>query len=493
MRLLLLLGICFWTGSVSAGEKYFSYTRDAGDIYELIISLRFAEAEQALERLQKDTPDNLVALHLANYLDVFAILISEDEALYQERRENRDARLVQLQRADPASPWYLFVQADVRLQWALLRLRFGEIMGAFNDVSKAYQLLERNQQDHPDFMPNYKDLGILHAVVGTVPDQYRWGVRLLSGVDGSIRQGKQELERVLEYAKNNSFLFAQETAVLYAYFVLHLQQDPEQAWAVVQGAGLTPKSNPLHCFILANIAMRSHRNDQALRILVDRPRGHAFASIPYLDFMEGLVRLRRLEPGTAKYFQRYLDAFRGRNFIKEAYQKMAWSALLSGDEDQYWAYMEACRQKGYDDAGPDKNALLEAEAERLPPIGLLQARLLFDGGYMQKAYEVLILMADRKFAQEYHQLEYTYRMGRVLHGLNEHNAALLFYKKTIQSGRASPYYFACNAALQSGLIYEEMKQPTTARRFFTLCLSMKPDDYRTGLHQAAKAGLKRLE
>lgn len=493
MRLLLLLSFVFCTGRLQADDKYFAYTPEAGDIYQLILSLRFVEAEQALSQFTRESPDNLVALHLANYLDVFAILISEDEALYQARKKNRDKRLLQLQRSDPGSPWYLFVQADVRLQWALLRLRFGEIMGAFNDVSKAYQLLERNQSDFPDFMPNYKDLGILHAVVGTVPDQYQWGVRLLSGVDGSIRQGQAELERVLAYAKKESFLFAQETAVLYAYFLLHLRQDAEGAWSMVQRAGLTPKDNPLHCFILANIAMRSHRNDQALQLLTERPRGKAFASIPYLHFMEGLARLRRLEPGAKQHFQHYLEVFRGRNFIKEAYQKMAWSALLTGDEEQYWAYMDACRQKGYSDAGADKNALLEAEARRLPPVELLRARLLFDGGYMQEAYDVLIVMADRTFADEYHQLEYTYRMGRVLHGLQEYNAALLFYKKTIQAGRSSPYYFACNAALQSGLIYEETEQPTAARRSFTLCLSMNPDEYQTGLHQAAKAGLKRLE
>jgi len=493
MRLLLPLSFLLLTTTLQAGETYFAYTPDAQAIYELVVTLRFAEAEQALEQLQKDDPHNLVALHLANYLEVFAILISEDEALYKECRKNRDERLWQLQRTDPNSPWYLFVQADVRLQWALLRLRFGEVMGAFNDVSKAYQLLERNQKVFPDFMPNYKDLGMLHAIVGTVPDQYRWGIQLLSGVEGSIRQGKAELERVLAYAENESFLFARETAVLYAYFLLHLEQAPEKAWSLVQDIGLSPKDSPLYCFILANVAMRSNRNEEALRILRERPQGKAFASIPYLEFMEGLVRLRRLDPGAKTYFKRYLEQFRGRNFIKEAYQKMAWSALLDGDEDQYWSYMTACRQKGYSDAGSDKNALLEATSQRLPPVGLLKARLLFDGGYMQQAYEVLILMADHDFATEYHQLEYTYRMGRVLHGLKKHNAALLFYQKTIRAGRASPYYFACNAALQSGLIYEETGQNTSARRSFALCLSMKPDEYRTGLHQSAKAGLKRLE
>lgn len=472
---------------------HFTYSPAAEDVYQDILSLRFSDAEQGLNRLRKEDPQNLVRFHLENYLDFFVIFISEDPDAYARLKGNRDYRLRALQKGDPKSPWYLYVQADVRLQWALLRVRFGEVLGAFNEVSKAYQLLERNQKQFPDFLPNYKDLGILHAMVGTIPDQYQWGVRLLSGLQGSIEQGRTELERILQNPGPGRVLFEQETAVLYAYLLLHLQNEPEAAWAVTQKAGLKPDCNPLHCFIQANIAMRTDRNDRALDLLVNRPQSEEYADFPYLHFMEGMVRLRKLEKGAGRYFQTFLEQARGENFIKEAYQKMAWAALIDGNPRDYRQHMANCLTEGGLASGPDKNAFLEAKSGRQPPLALLKARLLFDGGYHQKAYNELIVHADTRFSDPYHRLEYSYRMGRVLHGLKRYNAALLYYRKTIDRGQTQPFYFACNAALQSGLIHEQQALYEAASRSFQLCLSLKPEEYRIGLHQAAKAGLRRLE
>jgi len=480
--------------SATEAKHHFTYTDEAVEAYDLILSLRFKEADQAIQQLESADPSNLVVHHLANYLDIFALFISEDKALFRDRKGKKEERLRLLQQGDPNSPWYLYVQADVRLQWALMRLRFGELLGAFNDISKAYQLLERNQHQYPDFMPNYKDLGMLHAVVGTVPDQYQWGVRLLSGLDGSIARGERELKSVLDYGrKHPEFHFTQETAVLYAYVQLHLLRKGEGAWQTVRAADLEPQKSLLHCFIMANIAMRTDRNEQALGILTNRPAGPEYATFPYLHFMEGMVRLRKLEEGAGTYFNTYVQLFKGSNFVKEAYQKMAWASLLEGNQEGYRRMMQECLQYGEAESGPDKNAMLEAQSNRIPPLPLLKARLLFDGGYHQRAYEVLEVHSGSDFSDTYHQLEFQYRMGRVFHGLEKYQPALLYYEKTIQAGKDLPYFFACNAALQKGLIYEEQGLINPAREAFEQCLSLNPDEYRTGLHHSAKAGLGRLE
>ena len=50
------------------------------------------------------------------------------------------------------------------------KLKFEEYFTAFNEVSKAYKLLTENQYRHPSFVANKKSLGILHAIIGTIPD-----------------------------------------------------------------------------------------------------------------------------------------------------------------------------------------------------------------------------------------------------------------------------------------------------------------------------------
>ncbi len=488
--LLILLLLVLHTAQA---EKYFAFSPSARQAYDQALSLRFAEAAFTLQRLKIQEPNNLIVHHIENYIDFFTVFISEDEAVYQKLKDRREERLDLIEKGDESSPYYLFVQADIRLQWALLRLKFEEYLGAFTDVSRAYKLLKRNQERFPDFMPNLKDLAILHAMVGTIPDSYRWGVKLLGGLDGTIRQGRQEIERVLAHARtDDDFIFALETEVLYAFLLLHLVNDEAGAWSVINEAGLQPESNPLHSFILANIALRTGHNDRAIKVLQNRPTSRAFLPFPYLDFMLGTAKLRRLDPDAGRYFQRFLQEFKGRNFIKEAYQKLAWQELINGNPQGYAQYMTLCREKGFDVAGEDKSAEKEAKSGEAPSLVLLKARLLFDGSYYRRALKLMAGYEKSDFGEFRHQLEFLYRMGRILHGLERQPEALSYYHQTIAMGKDQTHYYACNAALQAGLIYEKRKDFDNALKHFSTCLDLYPDEYRLGIHQKAKAGINRL-
>ncbi len=483
---------CMFSLASSLSAKYFNYTPSAREAYEKVLSLRFEEAQVMIDQIRQRDPGNLVVYHIENYIDFFRIYIGESEAEFSRLKSNRDRRLAQVAGGDPASPYYLYVQADIRLQWALARLKFGEYFNAFTEVSKAYKLLQDNQKKFPGFMPNYKDLGILHAMVGTIPDGYKWGVKLLSGLDGTIEQGRKELELVLNYAEYHDFIFESEAEALYAFLLLHLDNQEDAAWQATYNAGWKPRSNMLHCFVQANIAMRTGRNDEAIQLLEQRPRGDAYLAFPYLDFMLGIAKLRRLDDDGHIYLQRYAQQFSGRNFIKEAYQKLAWHQLLQNNKTGYRRYMEACSRRGFLVVGSDVSAQREAEAGLVPPFDLIKARLLFDGAYYEKAYRVLSPRSEEDFPNKRFRLEYLYRMGRIFHGMKQYPQALHYYQLTIERGQSSPYFFACNAALQAGLIYEELGMSDRAADFFRRCLSMSPEEYKTGLHQKATTGLSRL-
>ena len=186
-----------------AASPYFEWSPLARQAYEKVIQLRFDEARSLLQRLEATEPDNDIRLLVENYLDFFTVFIDEDATVFERLESNKDRRLDRLRKSDPASPWHLYLQADIRLQWALARLKFEEYATAFFEVNKAFKLLRRNAERFPDFMPTYKDLGILHAMVGTIPDNYQWTVRWLSSLEGTIDQGQAELERVIRYAETN--------------------------------------------------------------------------------------------------------------------------------------------------------------------------------------------------------------------------------------------------------------------------------------------------
>lgn len=475
------------------GQANFAFTQPLEKAYQKTLSLRITESKNLLTNLKETDPNNSLIVLIEDYNDFFTILIREEYNLYRQKLENKEIRLRQIKRSDSSSPYYLYAQADIRLHWALLALRFEEYYKAFIEVNKAFKLLKLNIKKFPDFMPNYKDIGILHAAVGTIPDNYRTGVELLTSLEGTIEQGKKEITQVLAYAEKNDFPFEAETKILFAFLLLHLENEAESAWQLINTDDMNPQSNPLHCFVVANIAMRTGHNELALKLLNNRPRSRAFLPMPFLDFMLGLTKLRRLDTDAAPYFQSFLSQFKGRHYIKEAYQKLAWCELLNGNISGYTKYLYACTQHGYNSAGGDKNATQEAESKTPPKPVLLKVRLLFDGAYYKKALHLLDEHPVSSFSEQKDQLEYTYRKGRVLHGLKRYNEAIKAYEKTIAEGKNSPYYFACNAALKMGEIYERQMRYDKSKQAYRLCLSIDPDEYRTGLHQQAKSGLNRLK
>ena len=491
LRLLLCLLLGLATHPLLARAHY-AWTPVARAAYGKVIQLRFDEGNALLAQLAREEPDNLIRLHIENYRDFFTVYISEDLAAFERLEPNKEARLKRIRQADVNSPYTLYLQADIRLHWALARLKFEEYPTAFFEVNKAYKLLRDNEARYPHFMPNRKDLGILHAIVGTIPDNYKWGVELLSALEGDFELGRRELEEVIAYAQTEDFVFEEEIYVLYAYLMLHLGQDDEAAWRVVNESSLDASRSPMATFIKANIAMRTNRNDEAIRLLQDRPQGAGFYPFPYLDFMLGTARMRKLDRNAAFSFQRFLKAYRGRNFIKEAYQRLAWIALLEDRPADYAKYMELVKWKGYAIVSSDESALQNAVSGERPHPDLLRARMLFDGGYFQRAYAQLVLLDPATLPSDRLRVEARYRTGRALQELQRYDEALRTYEQVIAEGAELPWYYACRAAVERGHIYEAMNLKVEARAAFERALAIKPDEHKTGLHQLAKAGLGRV-
>lgn len=493
MKRILFLLVCVSCSTLSFAQKHFSFTANSESAYEKAMNLRMTEAKNFIAQERLSDPDNLLPYLIEDYCDFFTVFVHEKKDVYESLKKNKNRRLELIEKGPDSSPWKLYTEADIHLHWALLDFRFGNYLSAFRSVNTAFRKLKRNQEQFPDFMPNYKSLGILHAAVGTVPDNYKWGLEMFSSLEGTIAQGQKEIEKVLLYAEKHKFVFEAETQAIYAYLLLHLKNNSEGAWKQIQDHDLQPETNPLHCFLAANIAMHSGRNDEAIRILNNRPRSRAMLSFPYLNFMLGTAYLRKLDASSAiPQFEYWLNNFEGRHFIKEAHQKIAWAHLIQNDKSAYQKEMQILINKGYAEAGGDKSALKEAQSGLIPDVKLLQARLLFDGAYYQKAYD-LLKNYKMQSPSKHDRIEYAYRLGRILHGAGKVDDALRYYDLAISEGRNETWFFACNAALQAGKLLEKNGNRSLAIQYYKKCLEIKPDEYRTGLHQQAKAGLDRLK
>ena len=288
-------------------------------------------------------------------------------------------------------------------------------------------------------------------------------------------------------------IFYDEITTIYAYILLFQNNKKSAAWKMINDRNLDHTTNPLAAFVKANMAQKNGYNDLAIDILNERPKGPQFESFYYLDLLIGKAKLYRLESGADKDIKRFIDNFNGEHFIKEAYQKLAWYELvMNNDFIAYKKYMQLCLDNGANLVDEDDQAQKEAKSKEIPNPDLLIARLLYDGGYYQRAHTHLITKSYLFHTGNADYLEYNYRLGRITQALSNPTDAIQYYGYVINLGSKAKSYFACNAALQIGLIFEGQKKYKKALYYLEKCLDIDPDEYKRSLHQKAESAIERV-
>lgn len=477
----------------------FVFNDQCQEAYHKILEFRFNEAKSLLQQERDQRADNLIPIYLENYIDFFKLFTGENKLMFETLKRNKAIRLDDIESGNKESPYYRFCIASVTLQWAFVRLKFGEYTTAAFEIRHAYILLKENQTHFPDFLPNQIGLGILHIIIGLVPEKYQWLVNF-TGFEGSVTEGVSELWHVLNYEGDNPVfaLYKPEVCFYLAFVDANLLNNKKESLSLIQRFDSdtilrTYNQSPLIIYAKSSIYMKNGKNNEVINLLNDYhapPNTYPFA---FLSYLEGLARLNSLDPSAVTFFERFVREFTGINYIKAGYQKSAWAYLLQGDTLRYRHEIEEVGKNGNSIVDEDKLAQMEYNVGIIPAIPLLKARLLFDGGYYLEALKVLLNTSFDSYMRSKKDLtEYTYRMGRIYHALGNLPKTIQYYAATIDNGRNLPHYFAASAALNLGWIYEEQGNYIAADTNFRLCISMKYDEYENSLRQKAKAGLCRL-
>ncbi|TAF50890.1 MAG: hypothetical protein EAZ62_07260 [Sphingobacteriia bacterium] len=183
--------------------------------------------------------------------------------------------------------------------------------------------------------------------------------------------------------------------------------------------------------------------------------------------------------------------FKGKFYVKEVYQRIAWAQYLQGQEQKAKATLQNLLRQGATQSDADKKAQRDALAGSLPHPLLLKARLLNDGGYNTEAFALLAGKSEDDFTQEAEKLEFAYRAARIQEDLGKTEEAIRNYKIAARKGEMRPEHFGARAALQLGMIYEARGQKDLAIVYYKKCLAMENHDYKDSLDQKAKAGIAR--
>lgn len=476
---------------------FFKWNDELEGLFHDIMTLKLKKVVPALEKEKRSNVFNLLPLYLEDYIDFFyAFVDGRPKDIYGKFLEKKEERLEWLAQGAEGDPYTLFVQADIHLRWGMIYALFQDNMLAFKSIKKASVLLEKNAKKFPSFIPNKRALGILHTMVGAIPGKYQWGASL-AGLKGNVAQGLQELEEVIDHGKQHeTFEFNEEVQVIYGMLLLYMGNNDLGAWGAINTAILDFTQNPMAAYILASRYIKIGKSKQAILVLDKFPKGGDFYHFAYLDVLKGLCNLYRLDLKSEEHFNNFLSKYRGVNGVKEAYHKLAWIALMKEDQSKYRYYMSLVEKKGEYNTTADKTAMNEMEIAKtkvVPNLDLLKARLLYDGGYYDRARQSLDVCDLKSLKTEQEKIEYSYRRGRIYQKMKRYNDALQYYAETLIKGSKKPYYFACNAALQMGIIYQSREEFDKAKTFYEKCLKEKPDQYQASLHSKAKERLEVLK
>ena len=330
MKLISRLSILFFLLSPFAASANFDFNANCVKAYQSIFELKLTTAKQLIAAEKKVRPNNSIIPLLENYLDYFYLLTTESKAEFEKLEPNKANRLDQISRDDKNSPYYLYAQAEINLQWALIRSRYGAYFAASREINRANGLLKDNQKKFPSFHLNDKGLGLINVVIGALPDGFMKSALSTFGVKGDVQTGLAQLDRLAENLPKSTYEpFYEEVIFYYAYLLSDVAKSPQAYAKTMKYTARIADSSLLKSYMQAYVCARNGKSEQAIEILESRPKGSAYQPFAYLDYLLGVARLNKLDMGASSNFNQFLQHNRGVNYIKDTYLHMAWIALLT--------------------------------------------------------------------------------------------------------------------------------------------------------------------
>lgn len=419
--------------------------------------------------------------------EALELLISEDGEKYTEYEDRFEQRLERKTKLNSVED--IFLQAEIRIQWAFIYFKFGHEFDAALNLRQAYLTSEEIKKRFPDFQAIKKTSAILEIIFGSVPEKYNWVLSLLN-IEGSTENGLADLELI----RTSSNTLSLESDMLYALIQAFVLQQNDLSVNVIDNIISKNPSNRLALFLGGALAVKNAQSEKALNFLgrfEDQKKG---IPVYYADYLRAEVYLHKAEYLNAiSSYRSFINHYKGQNHIKDANYKIGLCYWLNGNVNDAMAMFKLARNTGKESLEADKYAARSLAESELPHLKLTKARYFTDGGYYDQAGEILQSITESEIPTTRDQVEFYYRKARLAHRINKLPEAKSFYTRTIELNGASSWYYAPNASLQMGYIALAENDKPKAEEYFKQSLSYKKHEYKNSIDAKAKSALAQLE
>lgn len=463
---------------VAAQDLVFNATQQRA--YELALNLEPAEALQLL-----GDENSIESLYIASLAETIELLVTEDFSKFAAYEERFLKRLDKNVKSTPRD--FQFLQAELRLHWSFVYLKFGHELDAALQLREAYQIAANCRQKFRDYLPIRRTAGILEFIVGSIPEKYSWVLSLLN-MSGSVPAGLADLEAV---GASQSVL-AGEGKLLHALVQGFVLSEPGPALADMRSLLQQQKGNRLILFLTASLAIKNSESALALQMLNTLSDSTSGIPLYYADYLKGEAYLHKGDYlNSILSYRWFINHQTGQNYIKDAYFKIGVCYWLNGNQNDALEIFQEARNKGREATEADKSAGRALTEKNPPNVPLSRIRYYTDGGYYREAEKVFSSLSEKDFTTKKELTEYYYRKARLADKMNRPEAVSL-YMKTIEMTGMETWYFAPNACLQLGYIFKSRSDLRRAVDYFQRALSYKRHEYKNSIDSKARSALAQI-
>ena len=455
----------------------------------LLMDLKIEEAKQILEKEVELNPENYYAYYLDQTCDAYAFIINSNDEKYEAFVENFERRRKIMDDNDMESPYYLACLAEMQLQVGVFSILKGFHFSGLKKCYLAYKNTYTNLENFPGFKQSLKLDGFFNVAISNVPPFVKWAISFF-GVSSDPEYGFSTLNDNYKSQRNIQGINAE--SALFIILTAKINKTPEMVYDFTHSLDTNISNTFVHKYFRANVAYRTGKNEEALATL----QQINMDDYPYIDiiysYLMGKILLRKLDDNAGYYFSRYLENIDKEEYVKEVNYSLALFSLLNNNRFKYTEYCEIVRNEGKDINERDREALYDANLDYFPNVNLVKARLLLDGGYFDEFEREIVLFEATNNELLAYQIKYLFLMGRYKAAIGFNEEAVSNFLKVIELGEDKDYYFASEAALRLGYIFEDKGENDLAKYYYEKSIKLYKSNYYEYIEDKAAKGLKRL-
>ncbi|HNP19055.1 MAG TPA: hypothetical protein PKL31_11510 [Fulvivirga sp.] len=469
------LTVClFLLHNVALAQVQWEFTNQELTSYKNLI-----ENNTPLSEASNNSP---ASLYLHNLKATLHLLLTENKAKLDAYEDNFEESLKIIEGADSSSPYKNFYLAELRLRAAFVYLKFDQQLESGWQFRQAFRLIEKNVSAYPNFLPNLKTIGLIHILVGSIPEKYQWLLSIV-GLKGSVEQGKTELSKLID----TESAFSLESLLLLSLSEAYILQEPESAKHRLDHIN-TDESQLL---ILAKMSVFIKNSQSGLAIKLFESTIHT-NNLPHLNYLAAEAYLQKGDYDNAsRLYNKYINEYSGQSNIKDSFYKRYLCKYLSQDTTGLTASLQQAKSINIEITEADRYATKILEKAETLNKGIMQLRLATDGGFYATARK--LLNGDLELVNQRDSVEIIYREARLEHKTNNLPQAMALYKAVISKSKNDNWYFAPNSALMLGHLYADQKEYKLAKDYYLKAKSYRHHEYKNSIDTKAEAGLNLIK